>query len=88
MKEEKKLKGVELEAVTHVKKTFARELSIRRQKPYQFMKEKRISTDLNSLNKMLEGKSGCSILTLARIADAFGYDIQLIKRQEDDENQG
>lgn len=71
----------ERKAVKLIKDTFARELSIQRQKPYEFMKSKYASADFNNLLKMLEGTQGCSILTLARIADVFGYEIEL-KRKE------
>lgn len=76
----------ERRAVEHVKNTFQRELMIRRQKPYEFLKSKRMIDNLNNLKSMLEGKSGCSLLTLARIADVFGYDIELVKRPEEYEN--
>lgn len=73
----------EYRVVKLIKDTFARELAIRRQKPFAFLKENRMTEDYNNLAKMLEGNEGCNILTLSRIADAFGYDIELVKREEE-----
>lgn len=73
----------EYRTVKHIKDTFARELAIRRQKPWRFLKEKRMSDDYNNLIKILEGNEGCQLLTLSRLADAFGYDVELIKRTEE-----
>lgn len=75
----------EIKAVEHIKKTFARELMIRRQKPYEFLKSKKITEEHNNLSNILKGESGCSLLTLARMADAFGYDIELVKRTNDED---
>lgn len=79
---QKKWTEPEQDAVRLVKDTFARELMIRRMKPYEFLKANRMTEETNNLLKMLDGKSGCGFRTLARIADAFGYDIELVKRTE------
>lgn len=86
--EKKELKGIELETVTHIKKTFARELSIQRLIPYQFLRKHRAVELLNTFNKILDGKTGFNITTLARIADMFGYDVKLVRRKDSHENQG
>lgn len=86
MRTNKDWSDAEKKAVALVKKTFARELSIRRQKPYEFLKSKRMTDELNNLIRMLDGDKGFSILSLARIIDAFGYDIDFIKRTEEFED--
>lgn len=83
MTPKKKISEVEMNALLNVKKTFSRELAIRRQRPFEFMKEKGITNEYNNLATMLDASKGFSILTLARIADAFGYDIELKKREEE-----
>lgn len=74
----------ERKAVKLVKDTFARELSIRRQRPFEFIKSKYAIAEFNNLKKMLEGNQGCNILTLARIADLFGYELDLKLKENED----
>lgn len=86
MEKEKKLSEAEKKILAHVKKTFSRELSIRRNNIYEFLRSKRAAHEYNTLANMLEGKKGFSILSLARIADAFGYDVELVRRNDDENN--
>lgn len=85
-REEKKLSKAQKELLHHVKKTFGRELSIMRMIPYQFLRANGRLYELNTLNKILEGESGYSVLTLAKFADDFGYDVKLVRREDDENN--
>ena len=85
MEKEKKFSKPEKKLLAHVKKTFSRELSIRRNNIYEFLRSKRAAHEYNTLANMLDGEKGFSILSLARIADLFGYDVELVRRNDDED---
>lgn len=71
----------------HMAETFKKELKLRKTPKYLFYRQNAVLISASTFNRMLDGESGANVCLVADVADALGYELKLVKKENENQNE-
>ena len=65
----------------HMAEVFNEELTKRKLTKYEFYRHHAVLISASTFNRMLDGKSGANVCLIADVADALGYELKLVPKE-------
>ena len=69
----------------HMGEVFAKELERMKISPHEFYRHHALLVSYPTFKRMFDGKSGANCCLIADIADALGYELRLVPKEEEEQ---
>lgn len=66
----------------HMAETFKKALKQQKTSKHLFYRQNAVLISASTFNRMLDGESGANVCLVADVADALGYELRLIPKNE------